>query len=105
MKSVLKSETPDGKRQTSNSTLSFQLRHMKVKLIAFYNKNGYRDARLMSDSVVPGAENRLKVYLNIEEGDKYYFGNITWIGNTVYPSGILSAALGIKKGDIYNQEL
>lgn len=70
-----------------------------------FNEFGFRDARLISDSVVEYKENRVDVYMNFEEGKKYYFRNIYWVGNTIYSSEVLSAALGIKKGDVYNQKL
>jgi outer membrane protein insertion porin family len=77
----------------------------KNKLIDFYNENGYRDAKIMSDSVIMVGFNRVIVQINIFEGAKYHYRNITWIGNTKYSSAQLNAALGIKKGDIYNQKL
>ncbi len=70
-----------------------------------FNEYGFRDARLVSDSVVIYKENRVDVYMNFEEGRRYYFRNISWVGNTIYSSEVLSAALGIKKGDVYNQKL
>ncbi|MBN1131734.1 MAG: outer membrane protein assembly factor BamA [Bacteroidales bacterium] len=77
----------------------------KAKLIAFYNENGYRDAKILSDSIAFIAENRINLYITIEEGNKYYFGDIEWIGNTKYPSELLSAVLGIEKGDIFDQSI
>ncbi|MBR5373933.1 MAG: BamA/TamA family outer membrane protein [Paludibacteraceae bacterium] len=70
-----------------------------------FNEFGFRDARLLSDSVVEYKENRVDVYMHFEEGRKYYFRNINWVGNTIYSSDVLTAALGIKKGDVYNQKL
>ncbi len=61
----------------------------------------------MSDSLVWNAEmdDRVDLYINIEEGDKYYFGDVEWIGNTKYPSEYLNAVLGIEKGDIFDQKV
>lgn len=72
-----------------------------------FNEFGFRDATLLSDSVVPypKKENRVDIYMNFEEGKKYFFRNITWVGNTIYSNELLSTALGIKKGDVYNQKL
>nr|MBP8904395.1 outer membrane protein assembly factor BamA [Paludibacteraceae bacterium] len=67
-----------------------------------YNEHGYRDAYVVSDSIVPFDGKSVDIYLTVDEGNKYYFGDITWIGNTVYPSEYFNALLGIKKGDIYN---
>ena len=70
-----------------------------------YNEHGYRDAYVVSDSIVPFDGKSVDIYLTLDEGNKYYFGDITWIGNTVYPSEYFNALLGIKKGDIYNHTL
>jgi outer membrane protein insertion porin family len=77
----------------------------KDLLLAKYNEKGYRDAEIISDSVVPYGDHKMDIYLTVSEGKKYYFRNISWTGNTIYRSEILNAALGIKKGDIYNQKL
>lgn len=74
----------------------------KIALIEKYNEVGYRDAYVVSDSVVAFDEKSVDVYLKIDEGKKYYFRNIKWIGNTVYPYEYLNEVLNIKKGDIYN---
>jgi len=76
----------------------------KQNIIAHYNKLGYRDARIVEDSVYPINEKYLNVYLKIFEGDKYYFRNISWIGNTKYNTEFLTKKLDIKKGDPYNEE-
>ncbi len=77
----------------------------KLGMLDKYLAKGYRDARIVSDSVVKVSDNRVKIYINIDEGAKYTFGNITWIGNTKYTSGRLDTLLAIKKGDLFNQEL
>ena len=76
----------------------------KKLVIEKYNEIGYRDAQIVADSVVRSPEDttRVDVYLTIDEGKKYYFRDITWVGNTVYPYEYLNAILGIKKGDVYN---
>jgi outer membrane protein insertion porin family len=76
----------------------------KQKLIKFYNAQGYRDFRILSDSVYRFNDKTINVVLNVEEGRKYYYRNITWQGNYVYTSDVLSNILGIKKGDVYNLE-
>ena len=76
----------------------------KQKIIARYNSLGYRDAQIVEDSVYRVDDELLGIYIKIEEGKKYYFGDITWVGNSKYPSSLLSRALEIKHGDIYNQE-
>lgn len=71
-------------------------------LIDKYAENGYRDARVLSDSVEQLSENRINLHIAVEEGDKYYFGEIDFVGNSVYSDQSLSRVLGIKKGDTYN---
>ena len=78
----------------------------KQKLIAKYNEKGYRDAMIVDDTVIKiPDENRVRIELWVDEGQKYYFRNIKWVGNTVYPSDYLSNYLGIKKGDVFDQAL
>lgn len=74
----------------------------KLKIIDKYNELGYRDAKLIKDTIVRNQDNTIDLTIKVEEGPKYYFGNITWVGNTIYPSGFLTQELGIKKGDVYN---
>ena len=76
----------------------------KKALIDKYNELGYRDAAILEDSVWTVDEKHVNVYVKLDEGQKYYFRNITWVGNTVVTSDYLSAVLGMKKGDIYNQK-
>src|SRR5690606_25539580 len=73
----------------------------KEALIEFYNNNGFRDARLVKDSVYSVKNNRLNIELHIDEGKKYYFRNITWRGNNQYPTALLDSILRIKKGTPY----
>lgn len=77
----------------------------KASLLTFYNENGYRDAKILSDSISILNEKRINLYINIEEGNQYYVGDIEWIGNTIYPSEVLSQVFGVKKGDIYDQTI
>ena len=76
----------------------------KKNLIAKYNELGYRDARILRDSVWNADEKHVNVYVEVDEGIKYYVRNITWVGNTVYSTDYLSALLGMHKGDVYNQK-
>lgn len=74
-------------------------------IIRKYNELGYRDARIIHDSVYRTGENSVAIDLHIQEGPQYYFGDIRWIGNTKYNTELLDAVLGIKRGDIYNQKI
>lgn len=72
-------------------------------IIDKYKEKGYRDARVIKDSVVYDPKsNTVSIAIGLEEGRKYYFGDIRFIGNSVYPNQRLSQVLGIKKGDVYN---
>ena len=74
-------------------------------IIKKYNEKGYRDAKILSDSVVPYNDKYVDVYITVEEGKKYYISDISWVGNTVYSTDFLNDVLGIKPGDVYNQKL
>ena len=76
----------------------------KKSLIEKYNELGYRDAVILEDSVWTVDDKHVNVYVKLEEGQKYYLRNITWVGNTVVTSDYLAAVLGMKKGDVYNQK-
>ncbi|MBA4746245.1 MAG: outer membrane protein assembly factor BamA [Muricauda sp.] len=71
-------------------------------LIDTYAERGYRDARVLSDTFVKLDEKNIELTIKVEEGDKYYFGDIDFVGNSVYTDRMLSQVLGIKKGDTYN---
>ena len=77
----------------------------KQNLIDKYNEMGYRDAVLLSDSIAYYDEKHIDIYFKVEEGQKYYIRDITWVGNTVYKTDYLAGVLNMKKGDVYNQKL
>ena len=77
----------------------------KDKVLEFYNSLGFRDAVITADTQYYNANGNLNVDLKVDEGRRYYFGNIAWRGNTKYSDSILNLILGIKKGDIYNLEV
>ena len=67
-----------------------------------YAENGYRDARILSDTILNVDENNVQIKIKVEEGNKYYFGDIAFVGNSVYTDQALNRVLGIKKGSTYN---
>ncbi len=74
-----------------------------VSIVEEYKSKGYRDARVISDTVIyDKKKKKLAVNIKVEEGRKYYFGNIKFIGNTVYSDNDLRRMLGLNKGDVYN---
>ncbi len=78
----------------------------KNAVIKFYNTVGYRDAIILGDSIWrEPKKGDLIIRIDLAEGPQYRFGNIVWKGNSIYDEKTLSTVLGIKKGDVYNQEL
>ena len=76
----------------------------KQALIDKYNELGFRDATILEDSVSNYDDKHVNVYVKVDEGDKYFIRNITWVGNTVVTTDYLNAVLEMKKGDVYNQK-
>ena len=74
----------------------------KENLISFYKEKGYRDARIEFDTIITNDEKTIDLALSIDEGNKYYFGDINYIGNSSYTDFQLDQILGIKSGDSYN---
>ncbi|MEN9457970.1 MAG: hypothetical protein RL135_544 [Bacteroidota bacterium] len=77
----------------------------KESILEYYNTLGYRDAIIDKDTVYSVGNGNLNIDLKMNEGRKYYFGNISWRGNTKYSDSILTTILGIRKGDIYNLDV
>ena len=77
----------------------------KENIINKYNELGYRDAIIVTDSITNFDDRTVDIFLRIEEGDKYYVRNISWVGNTVRSTEWLNEVLRMKKGDVYNQKL
>ncbi|MEZ5046069.1 MAG: POTRA domain-containing protein [Chitinophagaceae bacterium] len=77
----------------------------KQSIIDYYNALGYRDASIASDTMYYAENGHLNVDIKVNEGHQYYFGDISWLGNTKYTSEQLDKMLNIKKGDVFNQEL
>jgi len=77
----------------------------KEKVVDYYNSMGYRDATIVADTQYYNRKSQMNIDIKVEEGRKYYFGNVSWKGNTKYPDSVLSILLGIKKGDVYNLDI
>ena len=73
----------------------------KEKILNYYNSLGYRDAAIVSDTQYYNSKGNLNIKIKVNEGHKYYFGNITWRGNTRYSDSVLANIMGIQKGDTY----
>lgn len=74
----------------------------KVTLVDKYKEIGYRDAQVISDTLIIEDDESVSLRLKVKEGKKYYFGNIRFVGNSAYPTNFLNQYLGIKEGDVYN---
>ncbi len=77
----------------------------KETIISFYNSKGYRDAEVVSDTIYDISNKFMNIDISVEEGNKYYFRDISWTGNYIYTDEQLQRILGIKKGDVYDLEL
>ena len=105
---TLRAAMKDTKRKTLISIKTSKFIQAKYdddleKVIAAYKEKGYRDARIISDSVAYNEDLKaLMIKIKVEEGNKYRFGNIKFLGNTVYSDEGLLGMIGIKKGDTYN---
>ena len=73
-----------------------------VSVVDKYKEKGFRDARIISDSIIYNNDKSISLNIKVEEGEKYTFGKIDFVGNTVYTDQQLSQLLGIKEGDTYN---
>ena len=74
----------------------------KEKIVSFYKEKGYRDAIIEFDTIILNDEKTVNINMNVDEGNKYYFGDINYIGNSSYTKFQLDQILGIQKGDTYN---
>ncbi len=83
--------------------LEENLKTDEESIIAKYNELGYRDARIIKDSLYHNEDGTVGLKMKVEEGKQFFFRNISWAGNTKYTSDLLSAQLKIKKGDVYDQ--
>jgi outer membrane protein insertion porin family len=81
-----------------------EYRSDKEKAISFYNSKGFRDAKILEDSIYKFSEDKINIDISLVEGKKYFYRNITFTGNYIHEDEVLLAKLGIKKGDVYDKE-
>ena len=77
----------------------------KEKMLDYYNSMGYRNAVILKDTSILDERKNINLFIQVNEGSQFYFGDIVWRGNTKYPDSVLNSILGIKKGDVYNLDL
>ncbi len=75
----------------------------RISLIGKYNDDGFRDAVIVRDSIYRSGPKTISLDIEIDEGRRYYYGDIKWVGNTKYSAQQLNDVLKIKRGDVYNQ--
>lgn len=90
---------------SSSKLIQAKYEEDKLKVIQYYNTLGYRDAQIVRDSVWRDENGRVRIHMDITEGNVYYFRNITWRGNYIFDEATLNRVLQIDKGEIYNEEL
>ena len=81
---------------------SFFSSNNKKSILEKYSRQGYRDARIISDKLVWNDDNTISLEIKVEEGKQYYFDDINFVGNKNFTVNQLTRVLGIDKGDIYN---
>lgn len=81
-----------------------EYRNDKENVINFYQSKGFRDAKIVEDSVYKFGKDEINIDIELEEGRKYYYRNIEFTGNFIHPDEVLAATLGIQKGDVYDKE-
>ncbi len=105
IRKAMKNTKKKGTLFKKSKLVESEYREDKKNIISYYHTIGYRDAQIVSDSIWRDADGELHLKLVIDEGSQYYFRNISWKGNSIYDDKTLTNVLGIKKGDIYNEEL
>lgn len=89
----------------SGSFKQDQFEEDKEKIIQYYNKKGYLDASITGDSIGVTPDGKgLNITIFVTEGNRYYFGDVTFVGNEKFKNETLQKQLKFKKGDIYNSE-
>ena len=105
LRSKMKKTRRKRKFLSTSKFLKSEYANDKKSVIAYYNTEGYRDASIAKDSIWRDEKGNLMVRLSVDEGNRYYFRNITWKGNSIYSTETLQQVLGITKGEVFNQEL
>jgi outer membrane protein insertion porin family len=89
---------------TASKLIQTDYEEDKLKLIAYYNSKGFRDAEIISDTIYNYDNRLINIDFKVHEGPKYYFRNIIWTGNYIYSDKQLASILAINKGDVYNRD-
>lgn len=105
LRKQMKETKPKSRLLASSKFRAEEFENDKEAVIIYYNKLGYRDARILDDTTYRDEKGDLVVEIDLEEGNQYFFRDISWKGNSIYDTETLAGILGIARGDVYNQEL
>ena len=105
LRKLLSNTKKKGKLFGKSRLVTDEYEEDKEALVAYYNTIGYRDMQVVRDSVWRNTEGEVQLKLVVDEGNRYYFRNITWKGNSIHSDDRLAQILGIRKGDVYDDEL
>ena len=107
LKRVMKDTRQTGLRYllSSSKFIEKNYRTDLINVIQLYKQKGYRDAKIINESIYIDDNNKLILDIEINEGEKYFFGDISWLGNTKYASQELDKTLSIQKGDVFDEVL
>jgi outer membrane protein insertion porin family len=87
----------------SSKYVSEKYEEDKDKLYTYYNDNGFKDFKIVNDSLYPISKDRVGLKIRLDEGKQYFLRNVDWVGNSVYKKEDLERVFNIKKGSVYNQ--
>ncbi len=105
LRKLMKGTKNKGRIFSSSKLIKEEFETDKKNIINYYNTIGFKDATILSDSIWREEDGDLMVHIDLHEGPRYYFREIKWKGNSIYETSMLETVLGIKKGDVYNNEL
>ncbi|HEX3007368.1 MAG TPA: POTRA domain-containing protein, partial [Bacteroidales bacterium] len=102
-RTLKKTKQKDWNIFTGAKYIESKFKEDKDKLEEFYSKNGYRDFKIMNDSITVLNEDEIVLHIRVHEGNQFHIRNVAWVGNTIYPSELLNRYFKMKKGDVYDQ--
>ena len=77
----------------------------RESLVSFYNENGFRDFRLVTDSTYSIEDGKIVLVMKVNEGNQYYLRNVDWVGNSIYSKDQLTRVFNFPSGEVYNQSM
>jgi len=107
LKKVMKNTRETGLRYLFSSSKIIEKDYAEdlKSIINFYHSKGFRDLEIINEDFVELSDQNMQINIEIKEGEQYFFGDISWLGNKKYESEKLTEILGIKKGDIFDSAL